>query len=98
MIGGYNREVSKRKALRKQKIARRLYGCERYDNLHQYSKNQVHCSCPMCTRKTNNKGKNRLKHGNYYPSKDWKHSEAQMIESMEQELKEYLEEEVIEKI
>ena len=92
MIGGRNRDVSKRKALRKQKIAQRLFGCERYDNLHQYSKNKVHCSCPMCTRKTNNKGKNRLKHGNYYPSKDWKHSEAVVIEGMEQELQEYLEE------
>ena len=43
----------------------------------------------MCSRKTNNKGKKRLKHGNYYPSKDWKHSDAQKIESAEQELQEY---------
>ncbi len=26
-----------------------------YDNLHQYSKNKIHCSCPMCSAKTNNK-------------------------------------------
>ena len=26
-----------------------------YDNLHQYSKNKIHCSCPMCARKRNNK-------------------------------------------
>lgn len=89
MMGGYNRRVSRKKALRKQKIAKKLYGGERFDNLHQYSKNKVHCSCPMCSRKTNNKGKKRLKHGNYYPSKDWKHSDAQKIESAEQELQEY---------
>lgn len=89
MMGGYNRRVSRKKALRKQKIAKKLYDGERFDNLHQYSKNKVHCSCPMCSRKTNNKGKNRLKHGNYYPSKDWKHSDAQKIESAEQELQEY---------
>lgn len=89
MMGGYNRRVSTKKALRKQKISKKLYGGERFDNLHQYSKNQIHCSCPCCSRKTNNKGKNRLKSGNYNPSKDWKHSDAIKIESAEQELQEY---------
>ena len=28
-----------------------------YKNLHQYSKNKIHCSCPMCSAKTKNKGK-----------------------------------------
>ena len=27
-----------------------------YDNLHQYSKNKIHCSCPICSTKTRNKG------------------------------------------
>ena len=46
------------KALRKRRIAKRLYTCvdnvtgeetfELYRNLHQYSKNKIHCSCPMC--------------------------------------------------
>ena len=27
-----------------------------YDNLHQYSKNKIHCSCPMCRNKTRNRG------------------------------------------
>ena len=40
-MGGYNRRVSRKKALRKQKIAKKLYGGERFDNLHQYSKNKV---------------------------------------------------------
>lgn len=93
MMGGYNREISIRKARRKRRIAHMYVLFSQtgwYDNLHQYSKNKIHCSCPMCTRKTNNKGKNRLKHGNYYPSKDWKHSDALKILDMEQEMKEYL--------
>lgn len=27
-----------------------------YDNLHQYSKNKIHCSCPLCSAKTRNIG------------------------------------------
>ena len=53
------------KALRKRKIAKEVYwsfhdgGCwEYYDNLHQYSKNKIHCSCPLCASKTNRKRKN----------------------------------------
>ena len=61
-----------------------------YKHDGMYSKGKIHCSCPMCSRKTNNKGKNRLKHGNYYPSKDWKHSDLQKIQKMEDELKEYM--------
>lgn len=26
-----------------------------YDNLHEYSKGKIHCSCPMCRIKTNDK-------------------------------------------
>lgn len=33
--------------------------------------------------------KNRLKHGNYYPSKDWKHSDKQKIESMDAAIADY---------
>ena len=43
----------------------------------------------MCSRKTNNKGKNRLKHGNYYPSKNWKYSDKQKIESMDAAIADY---------
>lgn len=31
-----------------------------YQNLHQYSKNKIHCSCPMCSAKTKNKGGHRV--------------------------------------
>ena len=45
----YNRDVSKRKALRKRQIIRNIYcwsdNPDYYDSLHQYSKNKIHCSC-----------------------------------------------------
>lgn len=40
-----------KKAIRKQKIIQQ-YGFDYYDNLHQYSKNKIHCSCPLCANKT----------------------------------------------
>ena len=58
MVSDKNWDVSRRKALRKRRIARDIYRCwaslienggwEYYDNLHQYSKNKIHCSCPYC--------------------------------------------------
>ena len=36
-----------KKAIRKKKIIN-AYGWDYYDNLHQYSKNKIHCSCPLC--------------------------------------------------
>lgn len=37
-------------AIRKRKIARAVYHSDKdyYDNLHQFSKNKIHCSCPDC--------------------------------------------------
>lgn len=53
-----NRFNSRRKALRKRRIDRQMQGhystTPYYDNLHQYSKNKVHCSCPLCSRKSKN--------------------------------------------
>ena len=43
-----------KKAIRKRKIIRQ-YGFDYYDNLHQYSKNKIHCSCPICSIKTKHK-------------------------------------------
>ena len=61
----YNRDVSKRKALRKKRLAEEVYyngkECPYYNNLHQYSKNKIHCSCPMCSPKTRNKGRRNRK-------------------------------------
>lgn len=38
------------KAKRKSSISSRILGYSYYDNLHQYSKNKIHCSCPLCRR------------------------------------------------
>lgn len=49
------------KAIRKRRIDRETsplyWNHDWYDNLHQYSKNKIHCSCPWCTAKTNNRGR-----------------------------------------
>ena len=86
----YNRDVSKRKALRKRRIARKVYGYDYYDNLHQYANNKIHCSCGMCRRKTNNKGQKRLIHGNYAPSTNYKISDLRRQSSMDDEELEYV--------
>lgn len=57
MVGAMNRYNSRRKALRKRRIDSEVY-CylsdehRYYSNLHQYSKNKIHCSCPLCAAKT----------------------------------------------
>lgn len=50
------------KAVRKKDIAEHNYGFAYYDNLHQYSKNKVHCSCPLCAGKTDNNSKHGVTH------------------------------------
>lgn len=37
-----------KKAIRKQNISKHVYGINWYHNLHQYSKNKIHCSCNLC--------------------------------------------------
>ena len=97
MMGEYNRDVSKRKALRKRRLADRLYRnwndpdepFNYYDNLHQYSKNKIHCDCPVCSAKTRNKGKRRYKSGNYMRHINYKVSELKRQISMDDEEFEY---------
>ena len=50
------------KAIRKKNIAEHNHGVSLYDNVHQYSKNKVHCSCPLCSAKTDINSKNGLTH------------------------------------
>ena len=61
-----------------------------YNNLHQYSKNKIHCSCPSCSPKTKNKGRRRQKDGNYSPSLNYKHSDLVKKIIMDEKIKEYL--------
>ena len=88
MVGAYNREVSIRKAKRKKCISDR-YWHSYYDNLHQYSKNKIHCSCANCSRKTRNKGNRRYKAGNYSCSLCYKASDLRKLISMDEKEKTY---------
>lgn len=70
------------KALRKRNITRTWQAggldWEYYDNLHQYSKNKIHCSCPYCSIKTKN---------NFYgPSKIYKKSDLVKLERLNYEI------------
>lgn len=68
-----------RKAIRKRNIIRQ-YGFDYYDNLHQYSKNKIHCSCPMCRNKTNNK-KSRWNNG-----ENWSMMDKRRLDEMQDQI------------
>ena len=87
MISARNREVSYRKALRKRRIAKEIYSYgnytfEYYDNLHQYSKNKIHCSCAACQQKTRNKGKRHARDYGWYPSINYKISDLRKLDKL----------------
>ena len=42
------RKTNVTKAIRKRNISRHVLGLNWYNNLHEYSKNKVHCSCNIC--------------------------------------------------
>ena len=46
------KDYTKAKRKRNKDASTAWYGHLWYDNLHQYSKNKIHCSCPMCRAKT----------------------------------------------
>lgn len=54
-----------------------------YKNLHSYSKNKIHCSCPMCSAKTRNKGKRRQSPKNYSPSINYSISDRRKQDVMD---------------
>ncbi len=67
-----------RKALRKQRITRSWgWDTEYYDNLHQYSKNKIHCSCPLCASKTRNKRRSRRKM--WQPAINWSFRDVKQL-------------------
>ena len=92
MIGAYNRDVSIGKALRKKRTSKEIYNCsyrdkdwEYYDNLHQYSKNKIHCSCPNCQTKTRNKGKRRYRKGGYHRAINYRRADLVRMIEMDQD-------------
>lgn len=71
------------KALRKRYIVRDVYQWKDwYDNLHQYSKNKVHCSCAMCQNKIKNKGIAG-------PTENWPVRDIKQFVDMHQQLDDY---------
>ena len=90
-----NRAMSLKKALRKRRISNTIYYFPYYNNLHQYSKNKIHCSCGYCVSKTKNKGKKRHLHANYAPSVNWSISDKKKIMSLDESLNNYLSDEYI---
>lgn len=85
------RKNNVKKAIRKREITRNVYqksdwdDWEYYRSLHEYSKGKIHCSCPMCTQKTNRKDEFSSFHrygGN------WTHSDIKKIVGMREQLKE----------
>ena len=86
MTGGENRRRSIIKALRKRRIAEDIYRFHNrdhayYDNLHQYSKNKIHCSCPMCAQKTNGNCISRFKR--FISGTDYKISDVRKLQRLE---------------
>ena len=87
----WRRYKSYTKAKRKRDIDAAVYGYGThwypwYNNLHQYSKNKIHCSCPMCSVKTRNKG--RRKRNNYVPSINYSIMDLKKQQSMDDDEKE----------
>ena len=95
MIGAKNRYVSRVKALRKCKLDLQITpysengGLGLYDNLHQYSKNKIHCSCPDCSAKTRNKGRRVNACNNWAPSINYSISDLKKVQSMNYKEEEY---------
>ena len=94
----YNRYKMFTKALRKRNISNRVYGYDFYENLHQYSKNKIHCSCPCCSAKTNtanNKSRGPVDPNKHHSmkipgpgSKNWKPADRRKMERMDEQEKE----------
>ena len=61
-----------------------------YDNLHQYSKNKIHCSCAYCSSKTRNKGHKRYLPKNYSPSINYSRHDKRKYDSMIEEEKDFI--------
>lgn len=73
-----------RKAKHKAYLDKHVSWCPMYNNLHQYSKNKIHCSCPWCSPKT----KRRSKSKSWGPGRyNYKISDQRKVDRMEDEMK-----------
>lgn len=62
------KNYTKAKRKRDKDASTSWYGHLWYNNLHQYSKNKIHCSCPLCRSKTRNHGAAAHYAGTYNPT------------------------------
>ena len=85
----YYRKMRAKHINRKKRVG--WYWHYKYDGM--YSKGKIHCSCGMCSAKTRNKKyKRRHVHGNYAPNINYKHSDLQKIQSMDDKEKDWVNE------
>ena len=82
---GYYRYQHKRCALRHKRITEEVYQIENYfDIFNKFDSFKIHCSCPMCSAKTNNK--NRSGARGWEPSENWSISDQRKLDSMKGQL------------
>lgn len=88
----YNRKISWKKALRKKRLDEAIYHNAKeypyYDNLHQYSKNKIHCSCPACSPRTK-RGRKNLQWDATRKGYFYKPSELNRQISMDQDIQDW---------
>ena len=65
------------KALRKRNIVLNRGSRDWYGSLHQYSKNKIHCSCPMCRFKS------------IFEPDQQTHSDMMRVEKQKDQMREY---------
>lgn len=73
-----------RKAKHKAYLDKHVSWCPMYNNLHQYSKNKIHCSCPWCSPKTKRRSKSKSWGPGHY---NYKISDQRKVDRMEDEMK-----------
>lgn len=101
---GNRRKTDWAKAIRKQEIVHDQHDYWRYPSLGYYRKGKIHCSCPMCSAKTNDcinksngavdgSGRNGTRlTGTHmrYGKKNWKISDRKKIDRYNQQLSDYI--------
>ena len=84
---GYYRCQHKKHALRHKNITRFVYKIDNYfSDFNRYDSFKIHCSCPMCSEKTNNKNRSRAR--GWEPSKNWSITDKRKLEDMKSQVEE----------
>ena len=71
------------KALRKKHLSDSWTSWPWYSNLHEYSKNKIHCSCAMCSCKSRPK-----KYYGGQPAENWSFHDIRIFDSMNAQITE----------